>query len=203
MIINDYSETVIEVIRKFIDEWRKAPFNFISEADIRSHLYLKLRDEFLKPMQLIVLKNGIQDEFIDKTTLPIHCEMAIPDDHARHVDIGIWCENSPRHNIDYKNFAICIGIEIKYYWLKKPYATIINGVVEDLDKLLKIKEKCSDKFTGYVLVFLPRINGPNSETEIKTKLEKKTGAKGLKLNNNIEVYLIFMTNDIAPLNFNT
>jgi len=200
MIINDYSETVIEVIRKFIDDWRKAPFNYISEADIRSHLYLKLREKFLKPMQLIVLKNGTQDEFTDKTTIPIHCEMAIPDDHARHVDIGIWSKNAPRNKIDYKDYPICIGIEIKYYWLKNPYATIINGIVEDVEKLLDVKKMYPDELKGYVLVFLPRINGPNSKTDIKTKLEEKMKEKGLKLNNSIEIYPIFAQNNgLRPL----
>jgi len=202
-MVNKYSETVKSVIEDFVkNDWQNKCFDYISESDVRSCLYVKLINGFSKEkMQLKVQKSGGQDPFDDQTIL-VHCEMAIPVNHRKHLDIGIWSKNVPVKVVDYKDFPVCVGIEIKYYWVNKLYAGVVNGIVEDVKKILEVSNQYMKKsFKGYVLVFLPRIlKVSNAKTEMKEKIGKIMKNRKSEFGNGIEIYPIFaQNNDFCPL----
>jgi len=206
MDVYKYSGIVESVIANFVNnDWQNKSLDYISESDIRSCLYVKLTNALPKEkMQLKVQRNGVQDPFDDQNTILVHCEMAISGNHSRHLDIGIWSKNVSVNIDDYKDFPVCIGIEIKYSWVKKPYAVVVNGIKDDVEKLADIAMISPKKsFRGYVLFFLPRIKDvDNAKKELRNKLEEKIDKRklGLERKNEIEIFPIFaQNNDLRPL----
>jgi len=192
-MIDEYSEIIESTIADFVkNDWQNKFFDYISESDIRSYLYVKLMKKFSSnKIKLKVSKMSVQDAFDNKTVL-IHCEMAIPEKpHRRHLDIGIWAKDIPDNIVDYKSYPVCIGIEIKYFWLRKPYAVIINGITNDVNKLLNLQNDSGKEFKGYVLAFFSRIDDVcDTKKQIAKEVKKELEKRKSEFKNTIEIYLI-------------
>lgn len=194
MVNINMSNILDEFIKK---SWKENPFIYVYEADVRSELYVIMKNKIInEEMQLVVKKAPAQDSFNDQKTISIHCESTVAHNHYQHLDIGIWDKERSEgvKKDDYKDFPTRIGIEIKYYYTKQPSSIVCQKITEALNKLINIaNENLEFIFNGYTLVFVPRVDDKNNFINILRKYVKENDhVKELKNNKSkLELWCIF------------
>ncbi len=156
MIQSVLNKSIEKEIGKLIDEFKKHPDKFLTEADVRSYLYHLLLEDFGK---IEATKDG-------EKSIPLHCEVRWYGSDASLnlrsdivvIDVStlkvkgsrIFRLPSKAYAFEKPNAVIEIKLRRKKYsWTNRTFPKVIE---KEREKLKILRQKIGHKFCSYILI---------------------------------------------------
>jgi len=161
---NKYNELIQNAIKELIKDFCMNPFIFVYEADLQSHLYVKLFKKLKVIDNPVKIYNGIEGR-----TKLLHTEVHID---RQYFDIAIWDNESDEfHTSEYKSKPVSIAVEIKYDF-KTSFRKGNRRGIDDIKKIITYfhgKNNCK----GYALWFIAGLKQFEKLQQISADLNKE------------------------------
>lgn len=171
-----YTKIVKDEIISFIEKFQSNPFNFLTEYDLQSYLYMKIFDNFEKNNILVDIETTEDDKSV-KIFNPSRQIRINPTRREYPADEGfdiavIDDDNLSKCLSGYWHQQLKVAIELKYH--RSSMGNSINprikGFKKDIKKLENYISKIkSDNFYGVAMLYIQNVSD-DKEVELKNEL---------------------------------
>ena len=186
-----YYKIVKDELMSFIKKFQLNPFDFLTEYDLQSYLYVKLFDNFERNNITVNIETTDDDKsvkiFNPSRTIKINpTRREYPADEG--FDIAIIDESKLSKKLSaYWHQHLKVAIELKYH--RSSMGNSINprikGFIQDIGKLENYSDKINnDNFYGIAILYIQNIS-ENQELELEKQLEEKDCIKLSNFENNL------------------
>ncbi len=186
-----YYKIVKDELIRFIEKFQSNPFDFLTEYDLQSYLYVKLFDSFERSNITVNIETADDDKsvkiFNPSQKIKINpTRREYPADEG--FDISIIDESKLSKKLSaYWHQHLKVAIELKYH--RSSMGNSINprikGFIEDIKKLENYSEKIkNDNFHGIAMLYIQNIS-EEKELELEKILEEKDYTQLSNFKNNL------------------
>ncbi len=186
-----YYKIVKNELMSFIKKFQLNPFDFLTEYDLQSYLYVKLFDNFERNNITVNIETTDDDKsvkiFNPSRKIKINpTRREYPADEG--FDIAIIDKNKLSKKLSaYWHQQLKVAIELKYH--RSSMGNSINprikGFIQDIGKLETYSEKIkNDNFYGIAMLYIQNIS-EDKELKLERQLEEKDCTKLSNFENNL------------------
>ncbi len=196
-----YYKIVEDELIGFIEKFQSNPFNFLTEYDLQSYLYVKLFDSFERENITVTIETTDDDKsvkiFNPSKKIKINpTRREYPADEG--FDIALIDNDKLSKRISaYWHQNLKVAIELKYHRssMGNSINPRINGFIKDIKKLKNYSDKIkNDNFHGIAMLYIQNIS-EEKELELKQILEEQnylqlTDFKDTLFTNKIDGFIV-------------